>query len=83
MVHPSTTSLLRWFEFEHLRNGDLREVSELFHRLAHGLADSLPEDPETTAAIRHLLEAKDSAVRATIVGLNPHEQERLAERPEE
>lgn len=83
MTHPTTTALLRWFEFEHLRNADLRTVSQMFHELAHELAENLPEDPETTAAIRHLLEAKDSAVRATLVGLNIDEQERLAERPEE
>lgn len=83
MVHPSTTALLRWFEFEHLRNEDLRAVSEMFYELAIDLADSLPEDPETTAALRHLLEAKDSAVRATLVSLDVEERERLADRPEE
>lgn len=83
MTHPSTTALLRWFEFEHYRNDDLRAVAEDFHRLAHSLALALPSDPETTAALRHLLAAKDSAVRATLVGLDEKEQERLATAPEE
>jgi hypothetical protein len=83
MVHPSTTALLRWFEFEHIRSEELRSVSKVFHDVAHGLAETLPEDPETTVALRHLLEAKDSAVRAALSGLDSQEQKRLAGHPKE
>lgn len=83
MTHPSTAALLRWFEYGHLRNGELAAVSKVFHDVAEGLAETLPEHPETTVAIRHLLEAKDAAVRATLVGLDEKEQERLATAPKE
>ncbi|MFI6428458.1 hypothetical protein [Promicromonospora sp. NPDC050880] len=67
--HPAVQAVLRWFEFEHLRPGPPRDTSRMFHALAHELADRLPGDPETTVALRHLLDAKDAAVRATIAGM--------------
>ena len=44
----------------------LQNVSEPFGLLAQQLVDSLPQNPERTAALRKLLEAKDCAVRALI-----------------
>jgi len=64
--HPAVEQVLRFFEFEHLRAGELRDTSQMFHALAHELADRLPADPETTVALRKLLEAKDCAVRASL-----------------
>lgn len=81
--HPAVQGILRWFEYGHLRSGELRDVSALFHELAYELADRLGADPETTVALRHLLESKDSAVRATLAGLDQDEQARLAQRPME
>jgi hypothetical protein len=63
--HPSTTALLRWFEYDHLPP-HLREVSATFYALAHHLVDKLPDSPELSAGLRKLLEAKDCAVRAAI-----------------
>jgi hypothetical protein len=65
--HPATMQLLRWFEFDHLRPG-LREVSQAFYNLAHGLVDdpALEDGPELSTALRKLLEAKDCAVRAAL-----------------
>lgn len=64
--HPAVEAVLRYFEFGHLRAGVLRDTSQLFHTLAHELADRLPADPETTVALRKLLESKDAAVRASL-----------------
>lgn len=58
--------LLKYFEYEHLRPGALRETSVLFHQLAHTLAAVLPRTPERTVALRKLLESKDAAVRTAL-----------------
>lgn len=57
---------LRWFECEHLPEY-LQMTSKLFETLATTLAGTLHPGPERTIALRKLLEAKDAAVRATIV----------------
>lgn len=58
-------NILRYFEYSHLPS-DLAVVAERFHRLAHELAADLPPGPETTTALRKLLESKDAAVRAAL-----------------
>lgn len=58
--------LLRYFTYSHLPP-HLAELSQHFHDMAHFLVDSLPEGPETTVALRKLLEAKDAAVRSLAV----------------
>lgn len=58
--------VLRFFEFDHLRAGELRDTSQMFHALAHELADRLPTDSQTTVALHKLLESKDAAVRASL-----------------
>jgi gamma-glutamyl:cysteine ligase YbdK (ATP-grasp superfamily) len=62
----------------------MRDTSQMFHALAHELADRLPADPETTVALRKLLESKDCAVRASLglVG-DPAGREALDQRPAE
>jgi len=57
--------LLQFFAWEHLR-GDLQEVSQPFGNLASIIVETLPRNPERTAALRKLLEAKDCAVRAKL-----------------
>lgn len=64
-VHPSVAHVLQFFAFEHLPP-HLRAVSEPFSVLAHTLAETLPPNPETTAGLRKLLEAKDCAVRSLL-----------------
>lgn len=63
--HPSTAHVLRFFEHDHLPE-KLQEFSAPFHRLAHEMADRLPDGPELTAGLRKLLEAKDCMVRASL-----------------
>lgn len=57
--------LLQFFEFAHLPE-HLQGVSRQFHNLAHNICDALPNNPESTTALRKLLEAKDCAVRAQL-----------------
>lgn len=63
--HPSTTHILRYFEYDHLP-ANLAWFSAPFHALAHEMVDHLPDGPELTAGLRKLLEAKDCMVRAAL-----------------
>lgn len=56
-------TMLQFFDYEHLPP-KLQEVSKQFHILAHSMVDTIPNNPERTAMLRKLLEAKDCAVRA-------------------
>lgn len=60
--------LLQFFEYAHLPP-HLQEVSAHFHLLANELIKRLPANPESTMAMRKLLEAKDCAVRAVVFTL--------------
>lgn len=65
--HPSTESLLRWFEFGHLPE-HLAQVSSICAATAEDVIATIPVDsPELSAGLRHLLEAKDAFVRAAIL----------------
>lgn len=57
--------ILRHFEYSHLPT-DLQDVSKPICDLAHKMARHLPSDPELTAGLRKLLEAKDCFVRAEL-----------------
>lgn len=57
--------LLQFFKYEHLPE-HLQQVSKPFCELANQITKDLPSNPETTTAIRKLLEAKDCAVRAKL-----------------
>lgn len=60
--HPSTTAVMRFFDYGHLPP-NLRDVSRLSSELADDMVAMLPDDPELTAGLRKLLEAKDCFVR--------------------
>ena len=60
---PFNMYLLQFFKYEHLP-ANLAQVSQPFCELAHYIANELPQNIETEAALRKLLEAKDCAVRA-------------------
>jgi hypothetical protein len=62
----ATEELLSFFSYEHLPH-DLKTASEPFCVLARSLAATLPENREKTVALRKLLEANDSAVRAVLL----------------
>lgn len=65
-MNPAISHVLKFFTFEHLPSR-LQEASKPFCDLAHNLAKAAPDSPETTVALRKLLEAKDAAVRAILV----------------
>lgn len=67
--HPAVTALLRYFEYGHLPTG-LQIISLPFAELAEKVAQG-PQNAETTAALRKLLEAKDCAVRAALPERKP------------
>lgn len=64
-THEKMYPILRYFEYEHLPEM-LQLISRPFCNLAHQLALELPHNPETSTALRKLLEAKDCAVRAAL-----------------
>ncbi len=57
--------ILKYFKFEHLPE-HLKEISRPFSEMAHQMVATLPRNPERSAGLRKLLEAKDCAVRAMI-----------------
>ena len=64
-MHPATEALLKHFAYAHLPE-HLQAVSRPICELALAMATDLPGDPETTAGLRKLLEAKDCFVRAKL-----------------
>lgn len=59
-------NILRYFEFDHLPEGPLKDTSQMFYALAHTLDKRLPDGTERSVALRKLLESKDAAVRASL-----------------
>jgi hypothetical protein len=57
--------LMQFFAYEHLPE-HLQRISRPFGELAKLIAETLPSNPERTAGLRKLLEAKDCAVRAAL-----------------
>ena len=74
-LHPAVAGVLRHFRYDHLPPR-LQAISKPFASLAREVAgrtiadvasENEPADgPETTVALRKLLEAKDAAVRAAL-----------------
>ena len=62
----SASPIMRYFVYDHLRDGVLRDTSKPFCELARNVDDRLPDGPEKSTALRKLLEAKDAAVRAAL-----------------
>lgn len=57
--------VLNFFAYAHLPER-LQAISRPFAELADEVARRAPDNPETTVALRKLLEAKDAAVRAAL-----------------
>ena len=62
---PMTEPMMQFFAYAHLP-AHLQVISKPFGELAQQMTDTLPRNPERTAGLRKLLEAKDCAVRATL-----------------
>lgn len=56
-------NILRYFEFDHLPEGPLRDTSQMFYALAMTLDKRLPDGDEKSVALRKLLESRDAAER--------------------
>ena len=61
---PSTT--IRYFQFLHLPDGPLKNISKMVADLASLMEQILPDGPEKSAGMRKLLEAKDCFVRSAL-----------------
>ena len=57
--------MLQFFEYAHLP-AFLQDISMPFAELAQHVCKELPSNPERTAGLRKLLEAKDCIVRAKL-----------------
>lgn len=65
--HPGVTSLLRWFDAQHLPS-EFRDIVDPASNLATEMISAISVDsPELTEGLRKLLEAKDCFVRAFII----------------
>lgn len=62
---PMTDPMMQFFAYAHLPP-HLQAVSKPFGDLAQQMVDTLPRNPERSAGLRKLLEAKDCAVRASL-----------------
>jgi len=62
---PTLHYLRQFFTYQHLPQ-HLQAASQPFAELAALLDEQLPKNPEKTAALRFLLQAKDCAVRALL-----------------
>lgn len=57
--------MMQFFAYSHLPP-HLQEISKPFGDMAQKIVDTMPENPERTAGLRKLLEAKDCIVRAKL-----------------
>lgn len=57
--------IMQYFEYEHLPD-HLQQVSKPFGELAKQIDEQVPNNPEKSAGLRKLLEAKDCIVRAAL-----------------
>lgn len=65
MADEPVDPIMQFFAYGHLKP-ELQEHSKPFGDLAAHIVATLPRNPERTAALRKLLEAKDAAVRARL-----------------
>lgn len=61
--HPAVQDVAQWFHYEHLPV-EIQGVSALCHDLAEDVIAAIPDDPQLTIGLQHLLIAKDAFVRA-------------------
>lgn len=79
----SSTPIMRYFDHRHLAEGPMRDISKEFTEFAEKLDRYLPNGPEKSTALRKLLEAKDSAVRASLDLATENQQRKRTEDTEE
>lgn len=65
MPETEPDHIMQFFEYLHLPER-LQTISKPFGDLAQRMVETLPRNPERTAMLRKILEAKDCAVRALL-----------------
>lgn len=60
--------IVKFFDYKHLKNQDLQDVSGQFFDVAHSMLNDprVKDGAEKSAGFRKLLEAKDCFVRAAL-----------------
>jgi hypothetical protein len=58
--------IIRYFKYDHLPTGPLRDTSAAICEVALALDETIPDGAEKSAGLRKLLEAKDCLVRAVL-----------------
>lgn len=66
-MHPSVAHIMQFFKSHHLPP-DLSGTASACEAVATQMVNDLPHNPELTAGLRKLLEAKDCFVRAKLAG---------------
>lgn len=69
-INGPTDPMLQFFTYDHLP-ARLQQVSKPFALLAQEIVITYPRNPERTAGLRKLMEAKDCIVRASIYKDDP------------
>ena len=77
MRHQSTEHVLQFFDNSHLPDGPIRDMSGQFIEFVDGLLGEVDDNPETTAGLRKLLEAKDCFVRSVVIRLKEEGEDPL------
>jgi hypothetical protein len=65
-VNNMPNAIMKYFDYEHLPEGQLRQTSAIFSIIAWDMENILENSPEKSAGLRKLLEAKDCFVRAAL-----------------
>jgi hypothetical protein len=60
-----TDPMMQFFGYSHLPE-HLQKISKPFHDMAQHIVETLPSNPERTAGLRKLMEAKDCIVRCSL-----------------
>jgi len=74
--HPDTVHLIAFFDYGHLPEGPLRDISFESAAFADLVLTMLDDGPELAAGMRKFLEAKDCFVRAALA-TPQHRNDRL------
>lgn len=63
-MHPALEKLQKHLDFICLSSFNQQELGRDYYSLAERIVSLAPDDPETTVAVRKLLESRDAAFRA-------------------
>lgn len=68
--HPATVALLLWLEVNQNLPDSQRRVATVFETTAADVTELVKDGPELSTALRRLIEAKDCAVRQSLLDEN-------------